>query len=324
MTRLSTAPGIRTITTPALFPLNPVNAYLIDGDVLTLIDTGLDTDTAWEAFRDAISGLRRRISDIGRIILTHGHIDHIGFVERIRDESGASVSIHAEEARYLATDIEEHVAAAWDNIPFFCRMGIPKRDVERMVRLFTSIMRRFFLPLGDVVLLDDGDVLECGGGELSVIHTPGHTPGSISLQDLESGVVFCGDHITSLPGSNGLVDMRMGPDSDLRHYLSSLKKLAGLSSSAIYPGHGEMIAAPQVFIEDILSRHEDTARRIGKLLDAGFEGTPAAIASAVFLEIPREMFSHTVFGVYRVLALMEGEGRTVSLETEDTIVFKGI
>ena len=324
MTRHDTVPDIHTITTPALFPLHPVNAYLIDGDVPTLIDTGLDTDTAWQAFRDVLSGLGRKVSDIGRIILTHGHIDHIGFVERIRDESGATVCLHTEDALYLDTEIEEHVEAARDNIPFFCRMGIPKRDVERMVRLFTSIMRRFFRPLGDVLLLDGGDVLEYGNREISVIHTPGHTPGSISLLESESGAIFCGDHVTSIPASHGLVDMRMGPNSDLQQYLSSLKKLANLSPPVMYSGHGDRIEAPRGFIEDLLTQHGDTSNRLCELLDAGFEGTPAAITSEVFPDVGRDMFSHTVFGVYRALTMIAREGRAVLLETEEDIVFKGV
>lgn len=322
MTQNDTAPGIHTITTPALFPLYPVNAYLVDGDILTLIDTGLDTDPARHAFRGVLADIGRRVSDIGRIILTHGHIDHIGFVEYIRDESGAEVCLHTEDARYLATDVEEHVEAARGNIPFFCRMGIPKRDVERMVRLFTSIMRRFFQPLRDVVLLDDGDALECGGGELSVIHTPGHTPGSISIHESESGAIFSGDHITSVPASQGLVDMRMGPDSDLEQYLSSLRRVADLTPSVIHSGHGEAIAAPRTFIGEILSRYEDTLNRIQKYIDAGFEGTPAEITSIVFPDISRDIFAHTVFGVYCALALIERKGRAVSLETEKDIVFK--
>lgn len=322
MTQNDTAPGIHTITTPALFPLYPVNAYLVDGDILTLIDTGLDTDPARHAFRDVLADHGRRVSDIERIILTHGHIDHIGFVEHIRNESGADVCLHTEDARYLATDIEEHVEAARGNIPFFCRMGIPKRDVERMVRLFISIMRRFFRPLGDVTLLEGGDVLECGDRKISVIHTPGHTPGSISIHELKSGAIFSGDHITSVPAAQGLVDMRMGPDSDLERYLSSLRRVADISPSVIHPGHGEVIEAPRKFIGEILSRYEDTTNRIRELLDTGFEGTPAEITSTVFPDISRDIFSHTVFEVYCTLALIEKKGRAVSLETEKDIVFK--
>ncbi|MBN1880711.1 MAG: MBL fold metallo-hydrolase [Deltaproteobacteria bacterium] len=324
MTRHDPTPGIHTITTPALFPLSPVNAYLIDGDIPTLIDTGLDTDTARRAFQDTLSGLGRKVSDIGRIILTHGHIDHIGFVERIREESGASVYMHTDDARYLLTDIDEHVAAARDNIPFFCRMGIPKRDVERMVRLFTSVMRRFFQPLTDISHLEEGDALDCGGVSVSIIHTPGHTPGSISLLEPESGAVFSGDHITSVAESHALVDMRTGPANDLRQYISSLRKLADLSPSVICPGHGEMIGAPRTFIGGLLSRYEDTSHRISEFLDTGFAGTPAEIASALFPDISRDMFASTVFEVYSALALIEREGGAVSLETEEAVSFKGV
>jgi glyoxylase-like metal-dependent hydrolase (beta-lactamase superfamily II) len=324
MTQKKSAPGVHIIQTPALFPLHPVNAYLVDGDIPTLIDTGLDTEPAWHAFLEGLEGCGRKVSDIRRIVLTHGHIDHIGFVGRIRDESGADVCLHGEDARHLGADVEEHVEAARENIPFFIRMGIPPRDVQRMFRLFTSIMRRFFRPISEMHRLEEGDVLDCGGRKLSVIHTPGHTPGSISLLDSESGAVFCGDHVTSITASHGLVEMRSGPNSDLGQYLSSLRKLLDLSPSLIHAGHGDVIDAPRRFLEDILSQYADTSRRIGELLDAGFEGTPSEFTMRVFPDVSKEMFPHTVFGVYRALALTTREGRADSRRTDDAVMFKGV
>ncbi|MEM3031214.1 MAG: MBL fold metallo-hydrolase [Candidatus Micrarchaeia archaeon] len=87
-------------------------------------------------------------------------------------------------------------------------------------------------------LLGDGDVVRAGSVSLRVLHTPGHTPGSICLFEEKQGLLFSGD--TLFKGTFGRTDFEGGSDADM---LASLKRLALLpKNTRVFPGHGEPTA----------------------------------------------------------------------------------
>ncbi len=95
--------GLSGIPLPIRFQDGPVNAYLAEGDPLTLIDCGTRTDATYEALVKALSDKGYRLSDIQRLVITHHHTDHLGLAERIVAESGAEVWAHPLTVRWLAT-----------------------------------------------------------------------------------------------------------------------------------------------------------------------------------------------------------------------------
>ncbi len=128
------------------------------------------------------------------IVNTHGHPDHIRGDGLFKRTYGVPICIHAEDA-HLIRDPET---------------DIPPPNV----------------------LLKNGDKIRFGTETLRVIHTPGHTPGGVSL--VGENLVFTGD--TLFAGSIGRTDFQGGSDSDMR---LSLKKLLSLPDSfTVYPGHG--------------------------------------------------------------------------------------
>jgi len=136
------------------------------------------------------------------IINTHGHGDHIAANAHFR----LPVYIHSLDADFL-NDAEKNLSSA-----FFFRVTSP--EASR--------------------LLEDGDKITLGSLGLEVMHTPGHTPGSISLK--ADGVVFTGDALFA--GGIGRTDFPYGDEEAL---LKSIKKrlLVLGDDTAIYPGHGE-------------------------------------------------------------------------------------
>lgn len=145
---------------------------------------------------------------INYIILTHGHFDHIYFMDSIRERTGAKVCIHKMDSEYLADPMLSGIA-------LFPIDGI------------TS-----FKP-ADIVLKDD-DILECGDLTYKVMHTPGHTEGGICL--LVENNIFTGD--TLFKETIGRTDFPGGSHSDIKK--SIMNKLYNLPDETIvYPGHGE-------------------------------------------------------------------------------------
>ena len=141
---------------------------------------------------------------INYIINTHGHPDHIGANRQIKEYTNAPILIHEYDA------------------PMLTRSG----SVLSLIFPLESSS-----PAADT-FVKDGDLIECEGMKLKVLHTPGHTPGGISL--LLDDAIFTGDTLFS--GSVGRFDLPGGSEEVL---LNSIKKILSLDENLIiYPGHG--------------------------------------------------------------------------------------
>src|SRR6476469_3640338 len=82
-------PPIHQLSLPTPFKVGPVNSYIVDTEPLTLVDCGPLTEEAWAALEAGLAAHGWRVQDIGRLIITHGHVDHWGLAARIVAISGA-------------------------------------------------------------------------------------------------------------------------------------------------------------------------------------------------------------------------------------------
>jgi glyoxylase-like metal-dependent hydrolase (beta-lactamase superfamily II) len=147
--------------------LTRVKAHLVLEDQLSLIDCGYAGSE--RRIEQEIQRRGRAISELRRVVVTHGHPDHAGSARALA-ASGASVLIHPADAENLRTTWAEALAR-------------PTRG-----RIFAAMTPA--LPTFEPI--EDGDVLPMLGG-LRVIHTPGHTPGSVCLYGARDRVLFVGD-----------------------------------------------------------------------------------------------------------------------------------
>jgi len=147
--------------------LTRVKAHLVLEDELSLIDCGYAGSEG--RIGQAIERHGRRLSDLRRVVLTHGHPDHAGSARALA-ATGIPILIHPADGEGLET--------TWADV-----LARPTRG-----RIFAAMTAALpsFQPI------EDGDVLPMLGG-LRVIHTPGHTPGSVCLYGARDRVLFVGD-----------------------------------------------------------------------------------------------------------------------------------
>ncbi len=251
---------IHTIKVPNPFFEGRNAVYVIEADPITIIDTGVATEKAWGILVDGLEKIQVPLESIRRIILTHKHIDHIGNAWRIHQRSDAEVFIHESEVRFVqevdpsSERYAELVASRLDewSIPAAKR---PSRQSKPPPWLIEAC------PAKPLV---DGQELPIGDQAIEVIHTPGHTFGSICLR-LENSL-FSGDHV--LPG----ISPNIG-GGDLRHrgllskYLESLERIRGLDRVGLttLPGHGNPMRDKLAERCDRLISHHD--KRLGEVLE---------------------------------------------------------
>ena len=320
---------VQKITLPLLFPLNPINVYFIAGEIPTLIDTGLDTDIAWDGLVTSIEKLGFSMVDIKRVIVTHGHIDHFGHLGtsgKIYNEAKPEILIHPMDEYRATAGVEELIGKLDQNARRFMAMGLLERDVNRVFRNYVKLMRRFYKPLYRYSFVEDGDEIEFGEFYLKVVETPGHTGGSISLFDEgREQMLFSGDHIMNGITTNPLPEMTTDPGVGLIPYLDSLKKVLSLNPKVIYPGHGEVIKDPKGYIETTIAFHDDLSKRIKSSLDNDWI-TSAGLTSRMFPGLSGIYSSHVVFEVNSYLEAFCQVGEAELKEGKDQGVkyFRGV
>jgi hydroxyacylglutathione hydrolase len=184
-------------------PLGPLgtNCYLVwdaPGGKALLVDCA-------GAPRQILHPVQERGLHLALVVLTHGHMDHTERLDELVQRTGAQVALHELDAPLLRDPMLSGAAL----------FGYPHADAtpDRLLRE------------GDVVSLADT------GLSLTVLHTPGHTPGSICLAG--EGVLFSGD--TLFAGSIGRMDLPGGDEAEMT---ASLRRLAELpEATTVYPGH---------------------------------------------------------------------------------------
>ncbi len=185
--------------------VNNCNTYLIDGPTRVLIDPG--HRNLFDHVQKGLEELGLGIEDIGLVICTHAHPDHIEAVQ-LFIEIPALITIHENDWK-MVKSMEKHINAS---------LG-PSLD---------SISPDFFLKEGN---------LSVKGLDFEIFHTPGHSPGSISIYWPEQKVLFTGDLI--FKEGVGRTDLPGGDGSKLKE---SIKRLSGLDTEWLLSGHGDIIS----------------------------------------------------------------------------------
>ncbi len=235
---------------------NHTNCYLVTSEETSeaiVIDPDLRKGEDKEFLVDvAQQGLKLRY-----IINTHGHFDHIGGNGVLKKATGAEILIHERDALLLTQPWLVFVPPCPACGGRELSLEIMKEQGRATVKCLqcSLTLEAVASPPADRIL-DDGDLIKAGALEFEVIHTPGHSEGSISVYCQSENVVFTGD--TLFAGRVGSTNQAFSSFKDI---IESFKKLTKLPEHTIvYPGHGEKtIIGKEKRENSILARMDQTS-----------------------------------------------------------------
>lgn len=250
--------GIAKLILPTPFPVGDVNVYVINGERLTLVDVGPNTNETWNALQIQLKELKLDYQDIEQVILTHHHPDHVGLLDRF--PSSLEVYGHPHNERWVNPTndfIQEHQQYFKQ---LFVEFAVDPDYFPAIEKLTHSLRFSCHRPLTGHFLEGDSPV---GLHEWKVIETPGHAQSHVGFFREKDGVYISGDHLLAHVSPNPILEPPLLGKAEREkpqlQYNQSLKKMLQYPIDMVYNGHGEEVFQVDELVSIRLSRQYERA-----------------------------------------------------------------
>ncbi len=261
--------GILRLQIPTPFAVGRVNCYLIEDEPLTLVDAGPNSGKSLDELQRQLDAAGHAVEDLGLIVISHQHIDHLGLVDIIASRSGADVAaldlvVGFVERYGEDAERDDEFASA-----LMVRYGIPD-DLVIALRSVSRSFRGWGAAARVTRPLADGGTLALRDRSFEVQHRPGHSPSDTVFWDADRRILICADHLIAHISSNPLLARPLdGSDERPRSlvaYLASLARTRELPAELVLPGHGEPIVDHVALIDERFALHRRRAEKLRKLI----------------------------------------------------------
>ncbi len=319
--------GIHRLSVPTPFMVGRVNAYLIEDDPLTLVDSGPNSAKALDELEQALAARGHRVEDIELLVISHQHMDHFGLASILARRSGAEVAALAPLGDYLAaygseTDRDDAFAEG-----IMLRHGIPP-EIVTALRAVSAGFRAWGSSVVTTRPLADGEQIELRDRTLRVLHRPGHSPSDTVFFDEQRSIMLSADHLIAHISSNPLLARPLGeePDPDgprpqaLLTYMRSLEATKQMDVGLVLPGHGRPITEHAELIEQRFRMHHRRAEKILGLI-ADRPRSAHEIAQELWGNVAVTQAYLTLSEVLGHADLLLEDGRAVEEERDGVVRF---
>ncbi|MEA2296791.1 MAG: hypothetical protein QOE86_4430 [Solirubrobacteraceae bacterium] len=306
-------PGLWRLRLPLAWEaINHVNAYLIEGDAVTLVDCGTaGHPTCATALEVALEATGHALEDVKQLVLTHVHSDHMGLAQLVLERSGAELCAHPDDAHfYDAMREPDRIVAARERRAR--QEGVPEERLP-VYRTADEELEGALAPVTPTHLLTDGVTVATGLGPFEVHETPGHCPSHVCLLQRDTGVAIVGDLIC--PAFVPWLDYGYSADP-MAETFASLDVLERLDARLALPGHGRPIEHVQGTIEDT---RNGFAQRLGDTRRALAQGPAGAyeLATRIWGEEPDLQATGHMTELLSYLRYLRGLGEVTRTTVED-------
>ena len=307
------APGLWSIPVP--IPNNPLRYVLVYAlelrDGVAVVDTGWNTDEAWEALTAGLGEAGFAVADVKAALITHIHPDHYGLAGRLREATGCWVALHPADAAMIPARYGmdmDGLLAAMRALLDDC--GVPPDAVQELSE--ASVGMREFVSLAQPdVLLEDSQRVDLPGWDLHAIHTPGHSPGHLCFHDTSRRLLLSGDHLLPRISPNISIHAQQA-QNPLADFLDSLRRVRQLEVDEVLPAHEWRFRPHAPRVDELIAHHRarlDEAERI-------ITDTPGTNVHEVTLRLHWSRPWAELGGFMRRAAIGETLAHLALLETE--------
>ncbi len=305
------------------------NMYVLGSGPVTLIDSAPKLPGSLPALGNQLSDAGFAWKDVERIIITHGHIDHFGLVGEIRRAAGHHIPCHVHEEDAWRLSGEYLSSGMWsgESDRYVSFVGMPAKMAERLKRR-SFFFRNLCDPVDDACTFRDGDTFRTGDFELTVIHTPGHSPGCCCLYESRRRILFSGDHLLKHITPNPFHETQRSRLRDpgyqsLKSYQASLSRVEGLDARYTFPGHGDHIEDLPSLLAGYRRHHLERTALVEKALGKGPRPIHDMVPD-VFGKIDEGEVFLAVSEILVHLEILLEEGRAEQIQEGPPALFRAI
>ena len=321
------------MTTPPQLVLGDNNVWPLgldasEGGGWLLIDAGFDAPvgelSTWEVLVEQALSAGVTPEDVRVVVVTHEHIDHAGLAARWA-ALGARIVVGRAGLRTVALGRQANERTREARLAEYRRHGtsegvlVALRGVQP-----TRALRWDPCPADALDAAEDRETYRLADGRtLRLIAAPGHTPGNLVALIEETRELFSGDTLipTTIPTPGlhfpGLIEGSDGARwPSLPPFLRSVAALRDLALTRVYPGHGEVMEDPAVYLDRFEGHHARRAAKVRAALSEAGKATAFELVRAVFRRLPDERLGQALTEVIGHLDLLEESGQATCADGE--------